>query len=210
MAKKNSKRNRKSNKKRAGQSSPEINLPPMMAKEQMMREISKMLQGQDFESEEEMNQFLKEQLLGGDSTFLDDAFDVMSESDVEHAQQLIYEAHEAKSKSKALKLVREALTISPDCADGYTLLADWDAKTLAEAWALYEAGMHAAERVLGDEFEELKGSFWGFMETRPYMRARFGLALTLWKLGRFREAADHMAAMLELNPNDNQGVRQVY
>jgi tetratricopeptide (TPR) repeat protein len=61
---------------------------------------------------------------------------------------------------------------------------------------------------LGAEgFEEYAGHFWGFLETRPYMRARAGLAIALMKLGEEDAAIDHFRAMLELNPNDNQGVR---
>jgi tetratricopeptide (TPR) repeat protein len=41
------------------------------------------------------------------------------------------------------------------------------------------------------------------------MRARAGVALTLNKLGRREEAVDHLQAMLQLNPNDNQGLRFV-
>ena len=45
------------------------------------------------------------------------------------------------------------------------------------------AGLDAGELALGPEgFEEYDGHFWGFLETRPYMRARHGLALALLKL----------------------------
>ena len=49
--------------------------------------------------------------------------------------------------------------------------------------------------------------FWGFLETRPYMRARAGLAIALIKLGDESAAIEHFRAMLKLNPNDNQGIR---
>lgn len=39
------------------------------------------------------------------------------------------------------------------------------------------------------------------------MRARFGLARTLWDLGKKEEALTHYWEMLRLNPSDNQGVR---
>ena len=61
---------------------------------------------------------------------------------------------------------------------------------------------------LGAEgFEEYAGHFWGFLETRPYMRARAGLAIALIKLGDESAAIEHFRAMLKLNPNDNQGIR---
>jgi tetratricopeptide (TPR) repeat protein len=51
------------------------------------------------------------------------------------------------------------------------------------------------------------GRFWGVIETRPYMRARAGLAMCLWELGRRQEAIGHHREMLRLNPGDNQGLR---
>ena len=87
------------------------------------------------------------------------------------------------------------------------MLAEY-AETLPDALELYEQGVAAGERALGpEEFEEYEGHFWGFLETRPYMRARAGLADSLWAAGRHREAAEHCREMLRLNPNDNQGIR---
>lgn len=64
---------------------------------------------------------------------------------------------------------------------------------------------------LGPEgFEEFDGHFWGFLETRPYMRARHGLAMTLLQLGEEHAALEHFRAMLKLNPNDNQGIRYLF
>ena len=61
---------------------------------------------------------------------------------------------------------------------------------------------------LGHEgFQEYEGHFWGYLPTRPYMRAREGLANCLWEAGRREEAAEHCRDMLRLNPNDNQGIR---
>jgi tetratricopeptide (TPR) repeat protein len=51
------------------------------------------------------------------------------------------------------------------------------------------------------------GHFWGILETRPYMRARQGLALCLWESGACDEAVSHYRELLRLNPNDNQGIR---
>jgi hypothetical protein len=73
---------------------------------------------------------------------------------------------------------------------------------------LYEQGVAAGERALGQEaFQRDAGHFWGILETRPYMRARLGLARSLWTAGRRDEAVRHLQDMLRLNPNDNQGVR---
>jgi tetratricopeptide (TPR) repeat protein len=124
-----------------------------------------------------------------------------------HAQDLMYEAFEAQG-ARRVALAREALAISPDCADAYLLLAEETASGLEAARELLEQGVAAGERALGpDPFEEDVGYFWGLIETRPYMRARAALAETLWALGRREEAVAHQRELLRLNPNDNQGVR---
>src|SRR6266567_8899532 len=123
------------------------------------------------------------------------------------AQGLMYEAFDARGARRAA-LARKALAISPDCADAYLLLAEETASSMAEALDLLEQGVAAGERALGPEpFDEDVGHFWGFLETRPYMRARAALAETLWALDRREEAVEHQRDLLRLNPNDNQGVR---
>src|SRR5262249_11248720 len=105
------------------------------------------------------------------------------------------------------RLARQALEISPDCADAYVLLAE-QAPSRNEALGLYEQAVAGAERALGPQvFREGAGHFWGILANRPYMRAREGLAHTLWTLARREEAVRHLQDMLRLNPNDNQGLR---
>ncbi len=109
-----------------------------------------------------------------------------------------------------MKLVHKALEISEDCTDAYVLLAEETARSLEEARNLYEKGVMAGERALGPQSSrENVDHFRGILETRPYMRARAGLAQCLWMLGRQQEAINHYSNMLRLNPNDNQGIRYV-
>jgi tetratricopeptide (TPR) repeat protein len=108
---------------------------------------------------------------------------------------------------RRLDLARRALAISPDCADAHVLLAE-ATEDPHEARRLYEQGVQAGERALGPEmFERDAGHFWGILETRPYMRARQGLAEVLWHLGERQAAIAHLQDMLRLNPKDNQGLR---
>ena len=123
------------------------------------------------------------------------------------AQEVMYEAWDRATSRSRIALAHKALAISPLCADAYNLLAE-EAATPAEARDLYARGLEAGELALGPEgFEEYEGHFWGFLETRPYMRARHGLALTLLDLGEEEAAVEHFRAMLKLNPGDNQGIR---
>jgi len=127
---------------------------------------------------------------------------------LDEAQDLIYDAWEASSAEEAAFLALDALKISPDCADAYVILAQIMSRTLEEAIYMYRQAVEAGERALGKEaFEEDVGYFWGALETRPYMRARLGLAQCLWEAGDYEEAVEHYWELLRLNPMDNQGVR---
>lgn len=131
-------------------------------------------------------------------------------SAVDEAQEIMYDAWEAPTRQRAVALAKKALTISADCADAYNLLAEETAKSLEEAIDLYRKGVEAGERALGKKtFKEDVGYFWGLLETRPYMRARAGLAQGLWEAGQREEAVNHYWDMLRLNPNDNQGIRDL-
>ena len=126
---------------------------------------------------------------------------------IARAQDIMYEAWDRRTSGSRVALARKALGVSPLCADAYNLLAT-EAATTAEARDLYARGVEAGELALGPAgFEEYDGHFWGFLETRPYMRARHGLALALLKLGEEAAAIEHFRAMLKLNPGDNQGIR---
>jgi len=130
--------------------------------------------------------------------------------DLERAQKLMYRAFETTNPAKRIALAHDALAISPNCADAYVLLAEEEADTIQRALEYYEQGVAAGERALGKRFfEENAGHFWGILETRPYMRARQGLADVLWRLKRQDEAREHFREMLRLNPNDNQGIRDL-
>jgi len=124
------------------------------------------------------------------------------------AQELVYEAWVAPTKRERVRLAKQAIKISPDCADAYSLLASETASTSEEEIALLQQAVAAGERALGLQgLEEYRGDFWGVLETRPYMRARADLADALWEAGRQEEAISHWEDLLRLNPDDNQGIR---
>ncbi len=123
------------------------------------------------------------------------------------AQALLEQAYQEPDEARRVDLANQALAAWPDCADAYVLLAE-SAPGRKAAAVLYEKGVQAGERAIGPEtFRQAQGHFWGVLETRPYMRARLGLAQVLWTTGRREEAVRHLQDMLGLNPNDNQGVR---
>lgn len=129
-----------------------------------------------------------------------------SATPLKRAQDLVNDAMDATGRLR-IKLARRALAICEDCADAWVVLADAVSSPQA-ALELYERGVQAGAAVIGTErFDSLRGEFWRQIDTQPYMRARLGLAQVLVDLGRDADAAAHLRALLELNPDDDQGVR---
>lgn len=169
--------------------------------ERSLLDVTSLLSEQHFESIDEANAFLHKILASGNLPHR------APTTPLERAQDLMYNAWEASRPADRIRLARQALQVCPDCADAYVLLAEETAQNAAQAAELYARGVAAGERALGPKIFEEAGHFWGIIETRPYMRARLGLAQALWVMGKRREAIDHAWALLQLNPNDNQGVR---
>jgi len=179
-------------------------MPPMTdqrALEKMMWEVNRLIEERGLRSEKEINAFLQE-LMSSESPPESEKV-----TPLERAQDLMYQAWAASGRQR-VRLARQALEISEDCADAYVLLAEETTRNAQEAKELYEKGVRAGERALGPAiFEEAVGDFWTILETRPYMRARAGLAECLWSMGESKQAIEHWMDILRLNPNDNQGVR---
>ena len=124
------------------------------------------------------------------------------------AQDIAMDAWGERDPARRIALAKKALAVSPLCADGYVILAGVARAGSDEQLGLWRRGVAAGEEALGrDVFEEMAGHFWGVLETRPYMRARVGLAVALWRHGTGDEAIGHLQAVLALNPGDNQGAR---
>lgn len=173
------------------------------AHERTLADIDRILSDQEFGSIEDANVFLQTALLGG-------TLEREPATPLEEAQELMYDAWEEPSRWQRAGIAKQALAISPDCADAYVLLAEETTRTPKERRDLFAQGVAAGERALGERtFREEAGYFWGMFETRPYMRARFGLAQSLWEMGERREAIEHYEDMIRLNPGDNQGVRYI-
>nr|WP_272495760.1 hypothetical protein [Bacillus pinisoli] len=137
----------------------------------------------------------------------DEAFGPFGQSEEAQAQELIYKALEVKSVKQKKQLATKALELDPKCLDAFLLLAEIETDAL-KSLTILDVALKAGELKLGkDYFKENKGYFWGLLETRPYMRVRQALATLLMELLRPEEAIVHFEEMLELNPNDSQGIR---
>lgn len=178
-------------------------IPDRRIMERVLAEIGRFMERSEFDDPEEANKAIQQRFVG---RF--DEIPSTATTPLEKAQDLMYRAFEARGRRKT-QLVRKALELSADCADAYILLAE-QASDPETARGLYVQGVAAGERALGPRtFEDEVGHFWGMVQTRPYMRARFGLAQCLEELGQVGEAIGHYQELLRLNPNDNQGVRDV-
>ena len=176
-------------------------MPDRRAMERVLLEMQRFATSREFASESELNEALQAKFTGS----MDD---IPSTADTpeERAQDLVYRAMDAGGRRR-IQLVRKALEISPDCAEAYVLLAE-DTVDPTEAHDLYARGVAAGERSLGAAvFEEVAGHFWQDVRTRPYMRARFGLARCLEDLGQDDDALTHYRDLLRLSPSDNLGAR---
>ncbi len=181
--------------------------PARLASEKIMRNIDQVLEGHKFENIERANAFLA--ALTGQ--VLQEALPEDEPASARwEAEELAFDAMEAEAAAAARKLARRALQKDPDCVDALAVLAEIESKSPQEMIAALEKAVAAGERSLGKKFfAENKGYFWGLIETRPYMRARLQLAELLRAEDRRQEAIRHYEGLLELNPNDNQGARDI-
>lgn len=175
--------------------------------ERLNRSISRLLAEQEFDSTEEMNAFLASLSSG---RTLDDIIDGTERDPKEEAQELAYLAMEAKTDKEARSYCRQALKLDPHCMDARVTQAGLNARSERDLLTRMMKIVREAETEFGEAFfEENRGHFWGLVETRPYMRARATLVSLLQATDSLEEATAECEGLLELNPNDNQGNRDI-
>ncbi|MFN8712763.1 MAG: tetratricopeptide repeat protein [Bacteroidota bacterium] len=161
------------------------------------------IRNKNFETEEELQNYL--------SSIIGKSMDEIIKNDNSpkmKALQLIEKAKAERSDKKCLKYINEALALDPDNADAYLMLANL-ADDEANYLTLVEKAVDAGKRAIGDEFDALKGEFWANAQTRPYMRAVARKADILRGNDRVDEAIVLYQSLIKLNPNDNQGIRDL-
>ncbi len=129
----------------------------------------------------------------------------------QRAQELVWQAMEymGGDEDRAAPLCHQALELHPDCVDALHMLADIESRWERDFVIGVKMAIEAGRRELGEEFfRENKGHFWGLIETRPFMRAMGALAeVKASNEYHLDEAIAVHEEMLDLNPNDNQGIR---
>lgn len=170
-------------------------------RDKMFADLHRLLNSKEFESEEELQEFL-----GGLTGKKIPSRNKEELTPQEQAQELIFEAwdlHPDKGKEKA----REALDLDPDCIEAYEYLGGIQ-RSIGKALSFYEQGIKIGRKRFGGAFlKENKGHFWGIFETRPFMRCLQNYADCLYMKGEAEECVSVLEEIIELNPNDNQGIR---
>jgi tetratricopeptide (TPR) repeat protein len=113
---------------------------------------------------------------------------------------------------KAIFSVLDDLDPTPDEEDDIELFEDYviDDDNPLETIEDYQRAIDLFRSTKGEKyFEENKGYFWGMLESRPFMMHLLEQAMLLWDAGQRDRAVSQLQYLLELNPNDNQGVRYV-
>lgn len=169
--------------------------------DKFMTDLVRLLETQDFKSEAEMREFI-DRIVGDEiPSFPNEVLNLQ-----ERAQDLVFEAYELPP-AKAKKNIEQALQLDGNCIEAYEFLGL--AENTAEiASVFYEKGIAVGKQIFGGKYlEKHQGAFWGFHETRPFMRCLQYYSDCLYTMGKVQECVTVLEEMIELNPNDNQGVR---
>lgn len=174
-----------------------------MSKQQdkMMTDLQRLLATQDFKSEADLQKFMNSLLGQKIPSFPKEVLNRQ-----EQAQDLVFEAYEL-SPAKAKQNIKKALSLDSNCIEAYEYLGSME-DTAEIAIAFFEKGIAIGRQIFGGEYlKEHKGHFWGFHDTRPFMRCMQQYSDCLYTIGKVQECVTILEEMIELNPNDNQGVR---
>jgi tetratricopeptide (TPR) repeat protein len=128
----------------------------------------------------------------------------------EHLRRANAIAHQAwleNDSQERIRLARQALEISSDCVEAYTVLAE-ESQDDDKAVEYLEQAVRAGERIFTPEvIDRLGEEVFEFEEAIPYLRARASLAESLEAAGRKEEALHQYLRLIELDAYDEQGAR---
>ena len=137
-------------------------------------------------------------------------FDDVSENDAEDAYDYLELSDAAPNKKQALKYAKKALELEPDNIDAQAAVAELTANTAESLLKKYKVLIEKADiKMKADGWfsKEYMGEFWGFHETRPYMRLRAKYLDSLINCSMFGLAIEECNDLLRLCENDNLGIR---
>ncbi|HAI75742.1 MAG TPA: hypothetical protein DCM08_05795, partial [Microscillaceae bacterium] len=163
-------------------------------------DLQRLLMEQNFQSEEELQKFM-ESLIGKEiPSFPFDSLDPK-----EQAKELIMDAYDL-SPVQARVNIEQALQLDINCIDAYILLGLLESVPQI-GMVFFEKGIAIGRSIFDKKYRaKHKGHFWGLHETRPFMRCLQSYAECLFAIWRVEECVAIYEELIELNPNDSQGV----
>lgn len=150
------------------------------------------------ETQEFINQFIQQYNENAGETRELDAYDYL---------ELAQDSFDPKA---VIRYAQKALKLDPYCLDAELMIAQAKADTLENLKKNIEKVILKGEEQLAQRNiskDTDAGSFYGILETRPYMRVRKEYLDLLITQGRYCHAIREAEEMLRLNENDNLGVR---
>ncbi len=170
--------------------------------EKLMTDLQRLLETQDFKSEDELKKFMNKIIGEKMPSFPKEILNFR-----EQAQDLVFEAYEL-SPAKAKQNIEKALQLDINCIEAYECLGSMESSAEI-AIVFYEKGISIGKMFFGGKYlEDNKGMFWGIHETRPFMRCMQNYSDCLYAIGKAKECVAILEELIELNQNDNQGVRE--
>lgn len=174
-----------------------------------MKLIQKALMAQGIQTPEELKKFLNDRLVGKPLDVLAEEFgDIEPKNDFERAEALMDRMPEDAFPAEIRRTAQQVLELSPFCIAAWLVLSQLE-EDPKRALKICDEGIEKG-RVrfdgLMESLEEGQG-LWGWIEARDFMRLLLERAFRLEELGDLEEALVVYQEMLDLNPQDNQGIR---
>jgi tetratricopeptide (TPR) repeat protein len=178
----------------------------MAEQSRFMALVAEVMSKQEFASIEEAQEFLNTNMTGRPIEEI--AREYRTDSPRDRALNLLDEIPRNCPPARARHQLRKALEIDPECLEALVAIAAIEPKLPGRAVA-YERAIEVGRARFADEIESLEpgDGLWGYAPARPLLEAMQGLAYARRSQGRFGEAAGLFREILDLNPPDNQGVR---
>lgn len=180
-----------------------------MDHERAMKAIQKAMVSRDFQTKEELEQFLIANLADKP---IDEVGAMLEQSepqtDLARAEDLMANIPEEALPNSIRRTAKQALAISQDCLSAWLELGIQE-EDEAKALTLFDQGIERGRIRFKDLIDSLDEEYgmWGWIEARDFMRLLQHRALALEALGELEQAISTYQEMLELNPGDNQGIR---
>ncbi|HHW94663.1 MAG TPA: hypothetical protein GX736_01885 [Mogibacterium sp.] len=121
-------------------------------------------------------------------------------------------AENALSDKEAIHYAKKALKLDPYLLDAESIIAHEKSDNPEDLRKKLKQIIKKGEKQLlekGISPENDEGSYYGLLETRPYMRVRKEYLEILILQGKFRLAIIEAEELLKLNDNDNLGIRYI-